>query len=106
MVEFIENFCDKIREVLLLVNEFEKGNKINDNYLFSIPYDNDIDDMTKKAILTLCEEICEAKILKMEPYIIILQIRKIYLIIDYGINNNKILRYDFFLSMSKRKPLK
>lgn len=103
---FTEEFCDKIREVLALLEDFEqKKKKDYVIYLHSISFDDQIEDSIKRFIKELCDELVEATLLSFKEYKILMKIRKIFLYIEYGINNdNDNVRVDFYLSLKDKKP--
>ena len=102
---FTEEFCDKVREILVLVEDFEeKKKKDYVIYLHSISFDDHIEDSIKRFIKELCDELVEATLLSFKDYKILMTIRKTVLYIEYGINNdNDNVRVDFYLSLKNKK---
>lgn len=104
---FTIEFCDKIREIYQLVEAFEKKEKKDyiNLYLTSIKYSDYIEEFIIQYIRTLCEELVEAKLIIMKPFKFLLKIRKVFLYIEYGVNNNDgEIEYDFYLSLLEKKP--
>jgi hypothetical protein len=103
---FTEAFCDKILEILALLEAFENGEKQKTAiHLHSIPFDDNIEASINRYIHELCDELVEAKLLSVKEYKVLLKIRKTFLYIEYGINNDDdYVRVDFYLWLMNKKP--
>jgi hypothetical protein len=89
MSEFTEEICDIIRHIISLIQIFENNNRVDDVYLFSIPFSHNIKYLIDKRINIILNELYGSHLVHNTAHSIILKIQKTYLYIDYGFNVDK-----------------
>jgi hypothetical protein len=105
---FSLEFCDKIREILELIQAFENREKDKkyDIYLTSLPFSDDIEASIDKYLQEFCQELVEVRRIYVKQYKILFKVRKVFLNIEYGVNNDdENVRYDFYLSLMNKMPM-
>jgi len=104
MSDFTEEVCDIIRNIISLIRIFENNKRVDDIYLFSLPFSHNIKEVIDKRINVIQDELYGCEIIDDSAHSIILKIQKTYLYINYGFNLDKDdnVKCEFYLTLKQK----